>query len=88
MNTINNAFVDEEWIKAEEKGKTEFNQDYILTDYPGIILRTYKPSIAALMHKRGLHMKKFHPEKRIVQTEKNKATKRKIPHYNGSVNFY
>lgn len=58
-------FMDEEYNEAYEKSKSEKFQDYRLlgnttgTKYTGIILRTYKPSIAALLSKRGLKMEPF-----------------------------
>lgn len=53
-------YIDEEYEEAYEKGKSEKDVDHILTDYPGIVIKTYKPSIAKLMEKRGLRMKPFH----------------------------
>lgn len=70
--------IDWEFEEAVKKGKKEVNQDYILTDYPGIILRTYKPSVAILFQRRGVHMKKFHPEKRIVGKPPETSHKIKI----------
>ena len=73
------VFVDHEYEKVMRtvKKNKEKLRDYILTDYPGIILRSYYPSQAELYMTRGIHMKPFHPERYLDHMPPKKEVRKR-----------